>query len=82
VEVNGGRGRVHHPNAGFQQRSLRNVTLAPQRKVAIRNLTDFNEAPETATLSAQSRSKPAGQLEHDPEKWKPVFRKDHAQLKR
>jgi hypothetical protein len=20
-------------------------------------------------------------LEHDPEKWKPVFRKDHAQLK-
>jgi hypothetical protein len=22
------------------------------------------------------------QLEHDPEKWKPVFRKDHAQTKR
>jgi hypothetical protein len=21
-------------------------------------------------------------LEHDPEKWKPVFRKDHAQTKR
>jgi hypothetical protein len=23
-----------------------------------------------------------GFLEHDPEKWKPVFRKDHAQTKR
>jgi hypothetical protein len=23
-----------------------------------------------------------GVLEHDPEKWKPVFRKDHAQSKR
>jgi hypothetical protein len=23
-----------------------------------------------------------GALEHDPEKWKPVFRKDHAQSKR
>jgi len=23
-----------------------------------------------------------GSLEHDPEKWKPVFRKDHAQTKR
>jgi hypothetical protein len=23
----------------------------------------------------------AGWLEHDPEKWKPVFRKDHAQTK-
>jgi hypothetical protein len=24
----------------------------------------------------------AVELEHDPEKWKPVFRKDHAQSKR
>jgi hypothetical protein len=23
-----------------------------------------------------------GRFEHDPEKWKPVFRKDHAQTKR
>jgi hypothetical protein len=23
-----------------------------------------------------------GELEHDPEKWEPVFRKDHAQTKR
>ncbi len=32
------------------------------------------------------RAKPAGlalkTLEHDPEKWTPVFRKDHAQTKR
>jgi hypothetical protein len=32
----------------------------------------------TGLLSAGKR----GHLEHDPEKWTPVFRKDHAQTKR
>jgi hypothetical protein len=32
-------------------------------------------------LITGSRRVHAG-LEHDPEKWKPVFRKDHAQIKK
>jgi hypothetical protein len=36
---------------------------------------------ETA-LSEEGKSALVGGSEHDPEKWKPVFRKDHAQSKR
>jgi hypothetical protein len=33
-------------------------------------------------IAGQSSSDYPAMLEHDPEKWKPVFRKDHAQTKR
>src|SRR5258705_6835826 len=34
-----------------------------------------------ADADLRSRSEPGFFLEHDPEKWEPVFRKDHAQTK-
>src|ERR1700722_15684914 len=36
--------------------------------------------PDSCLRSRQQRLR--GALEHDPEKWKPVFRKDHAQNKK
>jgi hypothetical protein len=36
---------------------------------------------ELAEISLSILAFPALALEHDPEKWKPVFRKDHAQTK-
>jgi hypothetical protein len=41
------------------------------------------ERQEKRQHSRQFESHPGiPALEHDPEKWKPVFRKDHAQTKR
>jgi hypothetical protein len=38
--------------------------------------------PDPSTLPAdEGRDDPSMALEHDPEKWKPVFRKDHAQTR-
>ena len=40
------------------------------------------EARRTVQEEAAGRGGLFRRLEHDPEKWKPVFRKDHAQTKR
>jgi hypothetical protein len=37
---------------------------------------------EVSRVAARCAIKPLRLLEHDPEKWEPVFRKDHAQTKR
>src|SRR6267154_2632525 len=63
------RSAARHAMPGHGDRDLSHE-LSRQR---FRLLLEFQAADPTDVL---------GGLEHDPEKWVPVFRKDHAQTKR
>jgi uncharacterized protein (DUF4415 family) len=66
-----GRPPLEHPKEAVKLR-LDHDVLAAYRKTGNGWQTRIN-----ADLRKAARK-----LEHDPEKWKPVFRKDHAQSKR
>jgi hypothetical protein len=56
---------------------------APNNKVNAERLPIFGKRSRSSErMTGNSDSTPDLPPEHDPEKWKPVFRKDHAQTKR
>jgi hypothetical protein len=56
--------------------------FAQSRRVAARHRRRFfPELQIQGVLGAHSRGRCAAELVHDPEKWMPVFREDHAQAK-
>src|SRR6266404_577310 len=86
IGATGGRGREPFPFRFESERSLYffvltrflNANRHPLRSKTLQrpwalagNITVDNLSPAMSV-----------RLEHDPEKWKPVFRKDHAQTKR
>jgi ketosteroid isomerase-like protein len=86
-EANGARAMFE----GVAIMTLRDGLIAEYREVAntAPAFVDMNFVPDriakiAARQGAALKARPEMQrhLEHDPEKWKPVFRKDHAQTKR
>jgi hypothetical protein len=45
-------------------------------------VSSLGKPPPIAGFYTAFTQQPVRNLEHDPEKWKPVFRKDHAQSKK
>jgi hypothetical protein len=59
------------------------VRRADRLMVDVQIVSSIPASRDTARRGPQCRPGKlrATHLEHDPEKWKPVFRKDHAQIK-
>jgi DNA-binding transcriptional MerR regulator len=63
-----------------QARVLENINRWTEALALIDAKIEFYD--EWMANGARPSVEPHRRLEHDPEKWKPVFRKDHAQTKR
>ena len=76
-----------HPGNGRQsllRRHLQKPAVYLRLELALRGLYQRDRRLEAVTIRSCSEKapvSPGATLEHDPEKWNPVFRKDHAQTK-
>ena len=70
-----------HP-AGYPHRTVRDLRGSRTPSLTSRRRRKMAGVDDGARRAAERRARRGRGLEHDPEKWEPVFRKDHAQSKK